>query len=487
MKSYFFALCLLIISVINPIKAQDKDIMPFFSYATFYSPEQGSYIETYLSILGKSVYFTNTTDNKYQAQIELTYLIKKEENIVDFKKIVLNSPELTDTTNINFALVDLQRFALDNGLYDIELKLIDLHSPYGAIIIEESFSLEYTTDSVAISGLQLIESFSKTTETGLLSKSGYDLIPLPINFYPQSVNSLIFYVEIYNTQLFGENEAYLIKSYIEQYETKQVAANLQHFKRERTKDVTIYMHEFNIESLRSGNYFLVVEVRDKNNELITINKLFFQRSNQVADDFYLLTEAPIHSFTNNYQSKVILAEHIRSLLPIASELERNFINKDILLEDLETLQNFFYMFWSERNAEEPEKAWRQYEQEVIKVQNSFATLIKKGHETDRGRVYLQYGSPNSISKQEHEPNAYPYEIWHYYSLNNQKNRKFVFYNRDLVTNDYELLHSDAIGELQNLQWQVKLHQRTFTTNDPDLQRSDWGWGSRVNDYWDNPR
>ena len=222
MKSYFFALCLLIISVINPIKAQDKDIMPFFSYATFYSPEQGSYIETYLSILGKSVYFTNTTDNKYQAQIELTYLIKKEENIVDFKKIVLNSPELTDTTNINFALVDLQRFALDNGLYDIELKLIDLHSPYGAIIIEESFSLEYTTDSVAISGLQLIESFSKTTETGLLSKSGYDLIPLPINFYPQSVNSLIFYVELYNTQILGKDEAFLIKSYIEQYETKQV-------------------------------------------------------------------------------------------------------------------------------------------------------------------------------------------------------------------------------------------------------------------------
>jgi GWxTD domain-containing protein len=489
MKSLLIALSCLIISTVNPLQiyANDKDIVPFFSFATFYSHEQGSYIETYLSILGKSVYFTNISEHVYQAQLEVTYLIKSGDNIVDFKKYVLHSPEVNDTSDVAFTIVDLQRFAIPNGQYEIELKLIDLHSPYGAIVIEEAFSLDYTADAVSVSGLQLIERYSKTEEINPLSKSGYDLVPLPINFYPQNIHSLTFYVEIYNTLLLGEDEPILIKSYIQQYETKQPASNLLHFKRVQSKAVSIYMHEFNIEQLRSGNYFLVVEVRDKNNELLTTNQLFFQRSNQSADTFDLLADIPKQSFAYNFKSKTILSDNIRSLRPIASEFEKNFIDKNFLNEDIETLQRFFYVFWIERDAHNPEQSWKKYEQEVKKVQASFATLIKKGYETDRGRVYLQYGAPNSISKQEHEPNAYPYEIWHYFSLNNQKNRKFVFYNRDLATNDYELLHSDAIGEIQNLQWQLRLHQRTFTTNDPDLQRSDWGWGSRVNDYWDNPR
>jgi hypothetical protein len=100
---------------------------------------------------------------------------------------------------------------------------------------------------------------------------------------------------------------------------------------------------------------------------------------------------------------------------------------------------------------------------------------------------LQYGPPNTITSQPHEPSTYPYEIWHYYQLHNQRNRRFVFYNRDLATNDYELLHSDAFGEPQDYQWQLKLNQRNFATNDPDLQRTEWGWGNRVDDYWRNPR
>ena len=94
----------------------------------------------------------------------------------------------------------------------------------------------------------------------------------------------------------------------------------------------------------------------------------------------------------------------------------------------------------------------------------YSTPIDHGFETDRGRVFLQYGPPNNIEGNTREPGAYPYEIWHYYKLtNNQSNVKFVFYNPDLITNDYQLIHSDARGEIYDARWKFKIYS-TFKDN-----------------------
>ena len=80
------------------------------------------------------------------------------------------------------------------------------------------------------------------------------------------------------------------------------------------------------------------------------------------------------------------------------------------------------------------------------VQERFGSVQVKGYRTDRGRVYLQYGQPNDILEIPSDPVTLPYEIWHYYYLDNQSNVKFVFYDPALVGNDYELLHSNKYGE-----------------------------------------
>ncbi len=488
MKKFIF--CILVVLYILPVFSQDssKDIIPFFSYSTFYSPEHGSYVETYLTILGHSLYFSKTNEGSFESKVEVTILIKQDQRIVDFKKINLKSPEIQDTLSVNFSLVDVQRFALPDGTYDIEVKLTDINSPIEPLYILDAVTLDYDPDVLMVSGIQLIERYQKSTETNIFTKAGYELVPLPLNFFPKIINSLTFYCEIYNTdKKLGQDEPFLIKTHIEQFETKKIAHNLQTFKREKAGNVHSFMHEFDISGLPSGNYVLVVEVRDKNNDMISSNQLFFQRSNPPADtDFMEMNLTYTASFVNNIQSADTLREYIRSVRPIATENEKYFIDKSSKVAETDRLKQFFYIFWAER-SNNPLQAWSDYRNEVHKVQNSFGTKIKKGYETDRGRVYLQYGAPNTIVSEDREPSTYPYEIWHYYQLNNQRNRKFVFYNRDLVTNDYELIHSDALGEIQDYQWQIKLNQRNFATNDPDLQKSDWGWGSRVDDYWRNPR
>ena len=58
----------------------------------------------------------------------------------------------------------------------------------------------------------------------------------------------------------------------------------------------------------------------------------------------------------------------------------------------------------------------------------------------------------------------------------QSNVKFIFYNPHLAPGDYRLLHSTAIGELSNPQWQRELYR-----NSPNSFNGDPFGGTGVND------
>ena len=151
------------------------------------------------------------------------------------------------------------------------------------------------------------------------------------------------------------------------------------------------------------------------------------------------------------------------------------------------MQQFFYGFWLSHDPQNPELAWNFYKEQVYKVQVNFGTPVKKGYQTDRGRVYLEYGPPNTRSAQNVEPSNYPYEIWQYYTLNNnQRNRKFVFYSPDMVTSDFILLHSDATGEIINPRWKIDLRNRIYETLDLQETQVINAWGDMQTDYWELP-
>ena len=122
------------------------------------------------------------------------------------------------------------------------------------------------------------------------------------------------------------------------------------------------------------------------------------------------------------------------------------------------MQKFFYNFWESRNSLDPSEGWRKYHLEVRKVNKEFRNFKIQGYLTDRGRVYLQYGPPNSRNQIDDAASTYPYEIWHYYKLKNQTNKKFVFINSDFATNEYKLQYSNVYGEVSNSEWRDKIEQ-----------------------------
>ncbi|MFC2111087.1 GWxTD domain-containing protein, partial [Bacteroidota bacterium] len=407
-----------------------------------------------------------------------------------FKKYNLLSPEVDDTNKIDFSFIDQQRFVLPNGTYDFDIKIVDINNNTIPFESNESVYIYYPSDKIAISDIELIESFTKSTEQNILTKSGFDLVPYIFNYYPEKINKLTFYAEIYNTEkIMGEKERFLATYYIEAFETSKYIAGLRKFKKETSGDVIIAFNEFELTNLPSGNYNLVIEIRNKENKLITVGKLFFQRSNpNIKIDYNDIAAVDAeNSFASKYTDKDSLAGMIRSLQPISTEMEKIFADNQIKNGDVQIMQKFFLNFWNNRNELNPEQAWYDYKLELEKTDNNFGTSIRRGYETDRGRVYLQYGPPNTMTKQHSEPSAYPYEIWHYYKLGNQSNKKFVFYSPQMATNDFELIHSDAVGEVNNYSWQIMINKRNTQTNSIDDTRGTRHWGNKAEEFFNDPR
>jgi GWxTD domain-containing protein len=150
------------------------------------------------------------------------------------------------------------------------------------------------------------------------------------------------------------------------------------------------------------------------------------------------------------------------------------------------MQRFFYSFWANRGPD-PEQAWLAYEEQVIKVNRLFSCRSRKGYETDRGYVYLKYGAPNTMMDKFNEMGTVPYSIWHYYRAGKYTNRRFVFYQPDLVTNCFELLHSEVPGEVQNPQWNQLLHQRTTPVVGVQNVQPGTTESDRVKEYFNDPR
>lgn len=473
------------------LPAQVKTIRAYLNYTIFNVPLEEPFIETYLSVEGESVIFKENINGKFQALIEVTFIFRQNQEIKEYDKYQLFSPEISDTAAIDFDFIDQQRYFLPEGDYEMEIIISDIKAGKKPYSVYQPVSISFKSEKVCFSGIQLVKSISPVSEQNILTKGGYDLVPMVYNFYPESYNKLTYYTEIYNTEkVLGEGEKFLITSYIKSYETGNSVKDYISYKRIEAKSIIPILYEYDITKLPSGNYTLVIEARNKLNEILSMNELFFQRSNPNVQ-FNLGELAAIDvqaTFASRITSNDTLQEFIRCLDPVATELEKNFIYKQSQSADLRTKQQFFYNFWSARDPLNPEKAWQDYYIQVQIVNAAYKTQIHQGFQTDRGRVYLKYGPPNIISESYNEPSSYPYEIWHYYELSdNQRNKRFVFYSHDMITNNFTLLHSDALGEISNYRWQVVLNSRWYDPYNVDIEKSPRIYGGKAEDYYRNPR
>lgn len=457
-------------------------------YASFYAPGDKPYLELYLSINESTLKYAETRKDIFQANIEVTYLIEEGEEVKAFEKFQLKSPEYT-LEGRKFDLIDLKRIPIDNGNYSLSIIIKDLVTgteQESSIALPE---ISYQENELSISEIQLANSYSTATEASPFVKNGFDIIPNVSHAYDKDKNSLAFYAEIYNiNQTLGENEAYLLEYKIVKEGTTEVVSNLRGIKRMKANQVTPVIQSFDLAELPTGDYSLVISAINKSNEVIASNSTNFFRSNP-----YMVSntgEEYKTSFVDSITDKKLLKEYIESLRPISTSDELRFAQNQIKYADLEFMQRFFFNFWKVRNELNPEDEWLSYQEKLVIVDKEFGYGGVKGYQTERGRVYLQYGPPNSVVDVPYDSDTYPYSIWQYYKLQGMTDRKFIFYSPSMEMLGYEILHSNVRGEINNPGWESDLVNKTrggirSNREDPTDERIIINQNSRT--LFDNPR
>ncbi|HEU4718014.1 MAG TPA: GWxTD domain-containing protein [Bacteroidia bacterium] len=479
-----------------------REITANLTWCAFNTADNHPYVETYMSVVGNSVVYQKNTNGKYQASVDVFLTFTQDDSIKSVKRYILNSPELEDSSKA-VTFLDLQRIPLPLGLYTLQITLTDLgRQPEKPVSNWKKVIVDMDPDSVCVSHLEMLESCTPTVTQNTLSKSGYDMVPYVSSFFPENMNELKFYGEVYNTTKVIHEDKFLVLYYIESAATMTKMNDYSSFLKLAPEKINSFIYSFNLTKLPSGSYNLVVEVRNAFNRLLSQRKSPFERFNPGIT--YQLTDLGAVDISNTFAGRITnidtLTDYIRSLRPISSQPEIEFAENRIKAGDLKLMQQYFYNFWLARNETNPEGAWLKYNIEVQKVNHDFSTPILRGYETDRGRVYLQYGPPDQRVVETNEPSSYPYEIWQYYTIRSaqttdgvnqpdntvQTNKKFVFADFDLVTNNYQLIHSDARGEVRDDNWQLRLVKRDNAPGNVDDQQGTPQYGGNSNDWYKNP-
>lgn len=473
MKRLFF---LLIITLL-PIISFAQGVNAIYSFTTYNIPSQIPYVEINTSIDANSISYVKNNEAKEEGVVELTIVIKQDSIIKYVEKRDLKAIK----TGGNSSIIDIQRVGLENGKYNVFFEINDKNGSKLPLKIEDNFEINFPKNQIAISGVQIVDSYEKTKTQNSRSKNGLDITPYLFDAIPENKNQITYYAEIYNAdKQFGLDNYYIISVVLENIKTGKKYEGIQKIRREKAKEVSIEMGNLDITTLPQGGYFLVVEARDGKNILYAYSKTAFYRYSKV--DEKKIATIPQDAFINNI-SKEEIDEYLYCLIPIASEAQKSYIRHGVKKSSFEEKKYFLYVFWRSINPENPNEEWRHYMDEVAYVNEKYTTKIKKGYETEMGRVYLQYGKPDIIidekfkstsgirkrtvadkvgnSEAEDYPadgvSYMPYQIWKYKKTPfGEVNKGFVFYAPQNNLVEYLLLHSDAKGEPFDNYWEHRL-------------------------------
>lgn len=472
--------CTAALAALSPLIAIAQ-LSAFVDTRIFFDPTKGALVNVDLAVLGASTVEAPNAHGFQQARVEATTIVSKGDSVADFRKTEILGPEHADTVARDF--IHAEHFNLAPGEYDLEVELLDLNAgPNVAPVKFKGPLVVQALGSVpAFSDVMLIEPYK---EYG----GGTALVPFVSTYYPPEVTTLAFHVELYNTEkLFGTDSLFLLTYSIARMEDHKVAGMFQKRSRQRAAEVLPITAQFDISALPSGNYLLTFEAADKRGTAIASRELFFQRNNPVTYDMTDITSVNTNgTFVDAYTDADTLAEHIRSLRPIAGNLEAKIIDDRWKDRDLPLMRSFFFSFWYNRNGYDPEGAWHRYEQLVANVNKLYGCRIKRGYDTDRGYVHLKYGPPNTITDQPNDAAGLPYQIWHYYRCGKYSDKRFVFYLPDRVTGCYELLHSEMPGEVKTPNWNQILHTASEPFNQVQNNAIPMGHGEQVQDMYTIP-
>lgn len=442
-------------------RSQEKKVKAYLNERQFFAPSEGNYYEVQLHFAGHTLNYVSENGETF-AEVEITQLFSQNDTIVQFDKYALKGPLVVDSIVDDFH--DIQRYSLKPGTYQYELTIRDKNSENPPISVDKEIQIEDMGDAVEVSNLSAAESIRPARKKrNVFTKLGYDVVPMVTNYYPTELQRLPYYVEVYNTDRFYDDSIYVVQQKLVSNNQNLDLEKYTRYFRYEIAPVQPIAKYVDITTLPTGSYTLQINVLNRDKEVIAQETFDFDRNNttemnEIAYQSSVLDPAFAESIPDDSTGY-----YVASLIPISSPAEVKNIIQLLKEKDGEKNEKYLQAYWKATNPQNPYEGWMRYKAQVQMVERLFATNYQVGFETDRGRVYLQYGPPSQLTERPSSPSEYPYEIWQYDKIGRFSNKRFVFYSPTNLNRDYRLLHSNMVGELQNYRWRYALNKR----NTPD--------------------
>lgn len=453
-------LYILLCSVAWSVTAQDipaENIRFHIDYAGFRGHKDKVYLEVYISVQRSDLNYILTEDNRYQAEFKVSAEATLEDNVADHKE--WSNTNITDSLSQVLGtqhLFTIGVFELVKGTYSWNVRISDANSERDG---EAKFELGIQTfpdTGLCLSDIQFASNLSADTSSSQFTKNNVKVIPNPSAMYGTTLPMLYFYIEAYNLAFAaGEEPSFYTIKYSVFDGSGQKVKEWPVRKKQKPGDSAVEVGGVNIISLKSGTYFLVLEVEDlKSNEKTFAQKKFFifREGEEFAAGEVKIAEGAgspgIDADRYDIMSEQELDEEFEPTKYFNTAEERK-IWASLKLEEK---REYIKRFWAQRDPT-PDSAENEFKRSFlsrVEAANRVFTGFRTGWKTDRGRVLLQYGTPDEIERFPFSIDANEYHIWHYYSI--QGGVYFVFVKKH-EAGQLELVHSTAQGELYDIDWQ----------------------------------
>lgn len=432
--------------------------------------ENHPYIEAYISIDGGSVRFVSKAKNKYQGTANVFFTIQKNADkdsayiYVDrFNLLSLETSDTSTTTRLAQPFRVLKRIPLEAGKYKVRVEVVDENEKNSipSIFVNELEIAPSLTDEVSMSEIEYISTAAKAAQEDMFTKNGLEILPFVTNGLYVDKEQLSIYAEIYHANKTFTTE-YYVRTQIKK--DNKLLPGYSKIVKKAPSEADVHTETFDIKKLPSGTaYFVEIQLlNDKNQVIKSTTKRFDVVNIKLAQSIALKKDNT--GIFDKYSDEE-LKYHIRTLYHNSTGPE---IDLSKTLQTRQDRINYLYSYWEKRVQAGMGGSiailWELHRNKIEYCNQNFKSALRAGWETDRGRVTMRYGKPQNIERYPSESTLLPYEVWRYDRLDAQSNIAFIFYDPDLATNEYALLHSDKYGEPKNPRWRDMLMGNGRTRN-----------------------
>jgi GWxTD domain-containing protein len=441
------------------LNAQPINLAESTDYATFKADSGKVRIEFFIAFQKAKLPY-QIQDSLARVELDLSLSAKEKSGFEKTETLKLVNSEKNSNREEGLLIARFP-MTLSPGSYDFTLSAQENNRLLGKGEFKRMKLRSFDSDSLRVSDIELAFNITKSDNINSpFYKNSLEVIPNPTAIYGNTVPNLSVYIEIYNLvrNLRLNSDSLYTRTYLsrngvvlEETERRKV--------RRRTADAVVYVEKTPIDSLLSGKYDYHFELSDSSfKPMIHRSKSIFIYNPNIKPE--MVAERNIDALSMEFAgvTEELLDEMRQQVEYIITGDERETYKS---VKTPEQKRSFFERFWAMRGGT---SARRAYMNKLEEANRRFSQGSTPGYKMDKGRIFIKYGEPQNIERENSSSNQKPYEIWQYENIPGQGNVIFVFADR-MGFGRYELIHSTAIGEVHNENWRQVVNQNNRANQD----------------------